>query len=42
MWNYGVDSWDPVQMSKIIYATGGGLAAKDLYYCNTYREMMGL
>ncbi len=42
MWSYGVDSWDPVQMSKIIYATGGGLAAKDLYYCNTYREMMGL
>ena len=41
MWSYSTDSWKPVELAKVIYATGGGLAAKDYYYCNTYREMMG-
>lgn len=41
MWSYGTDSWNPAQLSRVVYATGGGFAVKDLYYCNTYREMMG-
>lgn len=41
IWSYSTDSWKPVELAKTIYATGGGLAAKDYYYCNTYRELMG-
>lgn len=42
MWSYSTTAYSPVKLAAPMpLATGGGLAAKGYYYCNTYQEAMG-
>ena len=42
IWSYGTEKWDPRRITiNRIQATGGGVAVRDKYYCNTYLSMMG-
>ena len=44
MWTYTTDAWSPSRIcanANGVYATGGGFAAKDMYYVTQYREAMG-